>query len=216
MESCDLMSTMTYPQKRVAIARDVVKQIKSAQLVPVKGKYVYLRGGYSQLFVNQPHDKQVNTILQEKQITCEVCARGALFIAGLKRFNNLKVDDIPESSSSFQWILREQYEKNFFEEQQMLLIERCFEATKFPNKPKLRELTGPYYAVVVMAAQKFRQKYSTGIGKQKTSNLLIAIAKNIIRNNGNFVIPRDIWRSIGVSSKISVEINNHMSHRKLI
>jgi hypothetical protein len=206
------MNLMSLREKRVAIARDVVKQVKSKELVARNGFYV---NQSSRRLVNgQPDDKQVNEILIEKNIRCEVCARGAMFIAGLKRFNNLKVKDIKDRD--FNYTIREEYESSFFETHQLVLIERVFEARAFPNTEKLRGFVGYYHPKICRAASKYRQELSRSGDFGRTANLLIGIAKNIILNNGDFVIPRRIWREIGVSDKISGEINRVLSHQKLV
>ena len=115
---CENMNLMSPREKRVAIARDVIAQVKSKELIPKKGFYLDQRS--SALVQGQSDDKQVNEILIEKKIQCEVCARGAIFIAGLKMFNNLKVGDI--KGREFDWDVREEYESNFFEKQQLVQI----------------------------------------------------------------------------------------------
>jgi len=209
---CENMNLMSPREKRVAIAKDVIDQVKSKELIPKKGFYLDQRS--SALVQGQSDDKQVNEILIEKKIQCEVCARGAIFIAGLKRFNNLKVGDIKNRNLDYE--VREEYETNFFEPQQSVLIERVFEAKAFPNTEKLRGFVGYYHPKICRAASKYRQELSRSGDFGRTANLLIGIAKNIILNNGDFVIPRRIWRQIGVSDKISGEINRVLSHQKLV
>jgi hypothetical protein len=156
-KTCENMNLMSPREKRVAIMKDVIKQVKSKDLIAKTGQYVNKIS--SSFMWGNTDDKQINEILIEKKIQCEVCARGAIFIAGLKRFNNLKVGDI--KGRQFNWDVREEYESNFFEKQQLSLIERVFEREAVPagSQYALRSAapTNEQYQLVCKAARTYRK-----------------------------------------------------------
>lgn len=90
----DLFNKMTPAQKRVAIAQDVREQIKKEKYIPTSGVYVELNE------FSVPEGQEDS--LAEKQLceiinglpNCDVCARGAMFVSGLRVFNSLRMKDV--------------------------------------------------------------------------------------------------------------------------
>jgi hypothetical protein len=219
-QQCQNMDLMSPREKRMAIAKDIIQQIKYQQLNVSRGLYVAIPGEASiestfDYFDSFSNNDQINQILINSGVVCQVCARGAIFIAGLKRFNNLTVGDFRKEHSLGKDIyssIRETYERNFFEPQQLSLIERAFEKGAYPMESRLsvQDVIGwEDYERLCEACI----LYSLNLSEP---DLLIKIANNIIRNNGDFIIPRKYWRQAGVSDKISGGINNELLHKVLI
>lgn len=130
---------------RVAIARDVLKQLDEKRLIAHRG--VYLRvpefkvinsseWGYDSLsegmvrFPAQFRESSVKQALAGKK--CEVCALGALFAADVDRANGIKVNDLPGYDTNDPVVMRRYLtEKSTFSDDQLRLIELAFEGRSF-------------------------------------------------------------------------------------
>ena len=68
-------SEMTPSEKRVTLAKDVISQLKKQKLNACTGAYITIDN-----IDDAKDNEQLNEVLK-KQGTCEVCAKGALFIS---------------------------------------------------------------------------------------------------------------------------------------
>jgi hypothetical protein len=165
-------SKMTKAEKRVAIAKDVLIQIKKGISIPTKDNYF---GGLSGKICNLTYKKEeLQNILPESK--CEVCAKGALFIADILRRDNFQIDrNTYLYGSDIHRRLTDIFTRN-----QMDLIETAFEKNVVEDD---NEYLYIHYrkTEIAAAAISFGSKYST----EKTR--LIGIMNNIIKNNGTFI-----------------------------
>lgn len=90
---------LTAPQKRVAIAKDVLAQIKAKNIKPMSGTYVFSEKLTAKLNDFKFKDTQFCELLPTVG-TCQVCAKGALFLSTILKSDDLKVDDLTESCYS--------------------------------------------------------------------------------------------------------------------
>jgi hypothetical protein len=150
-------------KERIAIAKDALLWIKAEALQPRCGVYVH------------PLDERVidnlyeDPSLEEKQLRdvklgkCEVCAKGALFLAKAVRYNDVfavewhEVDTACEEGGVM---------LDHFDQHQLELIEAVFEGWE------------------VSAAKEGFDFYLKYPNPKKR---LIAILKNIIKNDGTFI-----------------------------
>lgn len=157
---------MTAAQKRVAIAKDVINQIKNGGMIPYTGIYfLWLNNTNANLGENFNQKS-----LTDKNNKCKVCGIGAAIVSGIRLFNKLELSpNFGDGDSALKVI------KNWFTVSQTVAIECAFEdestrllSKRFTNK-KLNN-----------KAIKFGEKYFSPEEKA------IAIYKNIIKNKGVF------------------------------
>lgn len=150
----------TKAQERVTIAQDALAWVKEGALVPIRGAYVRASNGVS---FDDTH-KQLRDVNLGK---CEVCARGALFLAKAVRFDNV----IANWGYSTERVNRATLLEHF-DDDQINLIEEYYEGFIRNN-----------------AAYQWAMNFWTN-----NSYRMTLILQNIIDNNGTFVpeqLPRD-------------------------
>lgn len=135
---------MTKAQKRVQIAKDVLKQLRIGRLKPKKGVYVEPKTAINIKSVEP--DIQVQKLIKDK--ACKVCALGSLMVCAIDRFNKLKLSET--SSYSKLDIFDRTYLMKFFSYNQLEFMEAAFEgwygggcdlfSPKLPNKERLTRI----------------------------------------------------------------------------
>jgi hypothetical protein len=182
---------MTPAEARVAIARDVVSQIRAQ-------KYRATHGAYCRTFPKS-RDRdgiidredvggELQPLIKTRMDSCDVCAKGGLFVSAIRKFDDFKVSrsvvnkTSNYSSYSFQaqhsqfndGILVTSHLRKFFAKEQLELIEYSFERGHC-GTPKDDELA--------LRAKIFGNKIDW------PEERMLAIMKNIIKNKGEFVPP---------------------------
>lgn len=146
--------------KRVAIARDVIAQLKAGKYIATGGQYIG-----SNAFNNG--DKVVGKV-------CTVCALGALAISLTNRVKAVSIKTFRRSATSFgeggdRYSITSVLRK-YFSIPQLQLIEDIFE--NWNN----------YCGDTALKVEKFMEEYPDEDAR------LEAIMKNIIRNDGKFIL----------------------------
>jgi hypothetical protein len=151
-------------EQRVAIAKDVLKQMKLKKIKPSHGVYLDLTGS-----VPISGDEQVCDVLANKH--CEVCALGGMMVAAVMKADDLKVSQLYLQSENLYAIGGNDcssYLSRFFTHDQLKQIEAAFE--------RWTECDGQDVKPFAPEAR--------GAVKRMT-----LVMKNIIKNNGTFVWP---------------------------
>jgi hypothetical protein len=165
---------MTKAEARVAIAKDVLKQIKVENLVPEMGTY------FRSLAIEEADgDAQVSKVVRNAK--CTVCAVGAAFVCAAKRFNAVKLAEVGGGDGS-RYLDAEDYINpgiakyltNFFSPEQLSLMECAFE-----GKPVMAPRA---CSASLRRATGFRDALET----EDATLILTAIMHNIIKNKGTF------------------------------
>ncbi len=164
-------------QKRVMIAKDVLHSIQIGMYSPQKGVYIS-RSYFRENFVNdvQLQDVLLNEVVKD----CMVCALGSCFLSIVKFTNNLTVGETSKtdftSASNYRGIRGRSDLEKYFGKRQLGLIESAFECS-------------PSYAVNegVNRDQAYAAAFEFGENCSNSTEKLIAIMNNIIKNNGEFV-----------------------------
>jgi hypothetical protein len=149
-------------QKRVAIAKDVLKQIKAQKMLIESNAYWNVEAD------NLEFDTQVDkAILCKRDTKCTCCAAGAAVLSGIRLFN--KVTIAAENGG-----YSERVKSEYFSQAQMGLIEAAFEESSGAHLSGNRN------------SQKYKKacRFNDGIDNDETR--AIRIFKNIIKNNGEF------------------------------
>lgn len=75
--------------KRVALAKDVIKQIEAGTIIPTSGRYVEL----SKKYYNLNNSCQVDKLIEEGSIECHCCGIGAMLLSHVRKTNNYTVKE---------------------------------------------------------------------------------------------------------------------------
>lgn len=186
---------MTKAEKRVEIAKDVLKQIKAQKYIAEQGTWVCGVDYDNHIGDVLWHAKEdgIKTIDAKKDYTdkltkCYVCALGSLFVSAIDKYNHTKL-----STENAHFLTEAKESKinpllKWFTAKQLFLIESTFEGglggwsdsagDVFSNKELNR-----WYEVGENAVERYYDKYPD------PTKRLVAIMKNIIRNKGTFVLP---------------------------
>lgn len=184
---------LTRAQKAVAIAKDVCKRLKMQKLnVKRANGYVRRKNGF-RLTLEKSLQEQIDTV--ESQ--CQVCALGGMFLSYVRLFNNV---DITYDMNGFHSLVDKL--GKVFTHKTLALIEGVFERRivngecisnrflKYIDSDVEEEYecrVRSYHDNIVEDAKK---KTNCVLSKkEKTEAVLLAICKNIIRNNGKFILP---------------------------
>lgn len=159
---------MTRAERRVAIAKDVIKHIKAQQL-KVKTSYGYVKhpqgmAALEHIAKSAYNDKDLANKLKQE---CGVCARGAMMLCKVAKFNNYNFD-IQNYGYLGGWDTFEAL-RDAFSMDQLDAIERAFEGTDLE---------------------------SVFVHIQDPSDRLLAIMQNIVDHNGTFK-PQVAYEVIG-------------------
>lgn len=168
-------------QQRIAVAKDVLKQIDNKFYTASSGDYCQFRNIENAVTAPTQLDDLFTTLRKEKA-TCAVCGIGGCFVSLVNLGNEVKTKDALGWTriTSFDGLnsstMRKQLRK-IFTPIQLTLIEAAFEECLMSSNGL--DLTEDEKEHIVQAIS-FGKKYKTDRGR------LIAIMKNIIKNKGDF------------------------------
>ena len=191
---------LTPPQKRVAIARDVLEQIRMGRYISSTGAYVsglLMKNGQERYHVS---DKGIKGNFGKIK-KCEVCAMGACLMSITKFENKLTFGNIGSSMEQLKNDKTKELFASIFSPEQLLLIERAFEGnlggtTVGANIFGLRE--GDFFNQIEKCHDFYKKfnkspkdsatsKEINDLRKLNEEKRLIAIMRNLIRNKGMFI-----------------------------
>jgi hypothetical protein len=177
----EAFAKMTKPQQRVAIAKDVIAQLKAKKYRARAGTYLTNAKLDSVLKrEDDSPDKQLQQVLFSKNAgTCDVCGIGALMVSGVRFADKLTVGDLGPQPD-WQWVIG-YYLNTWFELSQIDLIESAFETSTTVGR---RVCIDESFKCALNDAVAFGRRYQTD------GTRMIAIMRNIVRNRGEFVPPR--------------------------
>jgi len=184
-ESNAAFKKMTADEKRVAIAKDVLAQIRQDKIVCAEGTYFDAPNKRHSDLCNSIRTSEPDTELRDvlKNFpSCQVCARGAIFLSALKVFNNFAVQDIPHwKTRSVAPIDTESVFKvgrRFFTTRQIAAIELAFEGDS------------DYLSAHEQDFLSDKEKEACELfynSRQGAENRMVDIMKNIVKNKGKFI-----------------------------
>lgn len=179
-ESNKAFSKMSKANQRVAIAKDVIMTIKAKKIKISQGSYV-TNDELSEEIGNYEKPVELQKLLAKVDEPCEVCAKGAMFICDIMRRNDFKVSD--NTNIEDERIISKRLSQ-YFPQQQLDLIECAFEEgvqQDYTKTLSIRNDDGNWiYSEIAKEAMEFGERY------KRSEDRLIAIMKNIIKNNGTF------------------------------
>lgn len=159
-------SKMSKLEKRVVLAKDVIAQIEAKRYTARLGTYLDIRDKKVERYTEDSIlDK---TKIGEKNIVCEVCAIGSLFVSNAILSNKKLTDDDDKMLSSL---------RSIFSKKEMRTLEYLFEGRDIDDT---FEAKTPANIKIKKDILKYR------VGKRGAEQRLVDIMQNIIDNNGNF------------------------------
>jgi hypothetical protein len=110
-------NSLSDAEKRVAIAKDVLAQIKKEVIIPQRSTYLKLNN-----WRNFEETEQVNKHINKVECTC--CALGSMFLSHIKYNNHCTVEDLLGFDSDR---IVEKGLEQYFDSGQLVLMETAFE-----------------------------------------------------------------------------------------
>lgn len=193
----------TPEQKRVMVARDVLQQIEFEKYQPSCGVYLNIprltefkadleattpwHGGFLyeeyQAKINANLTAPLRESLEEADIKCRVCALGAVYMSAVRMRNDATLANAVSGG-----IRVSRQVTDLFDLEQRDLIESCFEGMPmYSLEHGYGSLArAPALAALHKRIRDFARKHLSADDRMKI------IMKNIIRNNGTFVLDQEI------------------------
>lgn len=185
----DEFKKMSKAEKRVAVAEDVIAQIKAEVYTPESGTYVRFehtskaveKGYYS---LGDLYAKPADLMMDEGMLNCNVCAKGAMFLSHIRKDSDECT--VSQAADGGDEQIIENRLTDLFSEEQLDLIEAAFETEAHHytddhgTDDDFNEDGDPKRGTIGAKAERFGDKYSTD------QRRLMAIMRNIIRNKGTF------------------------------
>jgi hypothetical protein len=155
-------------EQRIAIAKDALAQLRAEMYLAESGTYI---GSELTDELDQQCDDDrdgAKPFLLKSKTPCRVCAKGALFLSTVRRYNKASVRDVMCDNMLVA--------ENIFGHKQFDLIEAAFERWDHT----VAYLEDKDESVVPLDVQNFGAAYTDDTDR------LVAILENIIKNKGTF------------------------------
>jgi hypothetical protein len=172
----ELFNSMTKAEQRVVIAQDCLLRIASKQIRPTKQKFFW----NLDVLKDNHNDDSIKTVINSEEApSCEVCAKGGLFLSVVGRVNQLKFSDINNSNE----LCSTSHEKllEFFTAKQLAYIEYCFEGRQHLEYDEEKN-------EINFSMGERNNAYNFYSSFEYSEERLISICENIIKNKGEFVL----------------------------
>ncbi len=171
----ELFKSMKKKQRAVAVAKDVLKQLRAKKIIAIRGDYVAAEFAEDEEALESKFDEDENIPLEEiTKIRCHCCAIGATMLSFSRLFNRMFVNSVcnivPDRetlSQAFSW-------------RTIVLMESAFEGTDFCCDAESARGTDIRISEKTMDA-------ACEFGLEDEADTMEAIMKNIIKNDGEFV-----------------------------
>jgi hypothetical protein len=173
----ELFNSMTEAEKRVVIAHDCIIRIHAEQIKAHQNQFF----GNLEDFKDNENTVSIKETINncENVPTCEVCAKGGLFLSIVGRVNNFTFDEVwgdnDLDSDEHTELL------NYFSARQLAYIEMAFENAQHLDYDEDGDPID-FTQEQITNSQEFFYKF------EYSNDRLIAICENIINNNGEFVL----------------------------
>ena len=176
---------LTQRQQRVEICQDVIDTIKSSESYRIL-RGVYMRDMGSLHDVNSPEELQ--KVIKRKSRHCSVCAKGALMISSIDKFNQCSVVKLKLDHDD-QGVDKDHNLRRYFSKKLLDVIEILFEQEVFCYSDKEFKRN---YNIPTKKGQKLIVQ-SRKIFGTNNNDVLISIMQNIVVNNGELHFAGEIW-----------------------
>jgi len=171
-------------EQKVAIAKDVLQQIKVKTIIPTTGTYCALDLDWTDPLLELDVQSNFN---QLKNFECSVCALGAMMVSNVKFNNNFTFEKLNRSNSDVFVNTLEKY----FERYELALIEFAFESWDIEDLIEDGEikngiLSNESYIFHGLNYEEIEKACDFNRNINDESERMVRIMKNIIKNKGEF------------------------------
>jgi hypothetical protein len=183
-------------QKRVLIAKDVIKQIKAKRFIAAQGSWLWLGDKYGNNIAGpfvgeaEPSTQIQAMFLSGAAPTCECCALGGIMMACTLYNNNQTVEDLAADSNIGRNVRLGNAFSNglhrFFSRQQLALIECAFEGGRGEFFVNLDSTFSRSSLLQNVSLNTLNRALDYEKAYPKADKRMIAIMRNIVKNNGTF------------------------------
>lgn len=188
---------MTKRELAVAVAKDVLQQLRQKKLRVKAGAYINSDSTILQISADAKAKENIKAVKE----TCTVCALGAAALCYVERFNKANLADLGamehtvEEWDDLKLVLFEAQQeqlwnvlKRVFSKKQMLLIEDAFEAVRDNTEDKDNEDIGHEHLprTKLEKCKESDAAVAFGLRYKKDADRLRAIFQNIVKNKGEF------------------------------
>jgi hypothetical protein len=169
-------------QKRVMIAKDVIKQINEKKFWATRGDWATVR-----IDKELSKETQACSVLENKDTECSCCALGAMMLSEIRHMDKITIKDLDLDVYFGETTFRVDHGAKgdrlglYFSEDQIRLIEMAFEFGR-----------GNYYPLISRPDEQRAKDFAFGLGRDyevaddQENYRLVAIMENIIENKGTF------------------------------
>jgi hypothetical protein len=160
-------------EKRIAIAQDVIQQVRLEKFNPERGTYndIHLPGNY-EICEIENQEKSMQSVLKDSGAECTVCARGAIFLSTIRKSNQYSVKEFLDGSGEG-YCPDAKVENKYFTKETTLSMERVFEDNIYNDDSESDFVL-------------FIDNECGNSSVDRDTFALVAICRNVIENNGNW------------------------------
>jgi hypothetical protein len=174
--------------QRILIANDVIQQIRAKTLIARRGYYNVDPDSVSDVkFGLGDNDDIQNAVCKLKE--CTVCAKGALLIAQIKRFDKVTLGHFAKACSFYGCESASSPLTRLFTPRQMAEMEYIFEGEHHSWNTSLKSHE---YVKLNAFKEELCQRFTQGVnlydGYGNADDVLIAIMEKIIDNDGRRIV----------------------------
>ena len=164
-EQNDRFNALPHNKQRVEIAKDVLKWLALGRIKAGAGSYIFIRNAKARIDRKENPEGSFQDLVKRDSFTCDVCAKGALFVCAVARKDKVKNNQMRgfngnELSAKLGGV---------FSPEQLALIEAEFEGNVIDTD--------------IIYDYTFIPSIDRGLSDRMR---LKAIMQNIIKNNGTF------------------------------
>lgn len=181
--SKETFSKLSKAEQRMYIAQDVIDRINLKQFTAMNGSFCYTKRGNVEL-----EKGLISNILKDPKVTCEVCAKGGLFMAFIGIVNKHDLKETIAGANAYKLNSKPMnFLSEIFTKYQLTLIETAYEGRVYPYNLDLttideKKCLAFYFKCHGKEADMFSKPDTA-----KSNATLKAICKNIIKNKGLFI-----------------------------
>jgi hypothetical protein len=173
---------VTKTEKKIAIAKDVLKHIKHFKKI-TQGEY-----GCVSMEENLPGDDSAQLHIDKITKNCETCALGACFVSYIRLYNKVKIDDFIIRNDDIAHTIEFDYNDNIFHKLKSIFTQNQLD--EIESAFELRDMGDEHHFGddgYEIDEDRFQDAIQFGYQYSTPSDRLAAIMKNIVKNNGKFV-----------------------------
>ena len=191
--------------KRLAIARDVLAQLKLKRYKSTPGTYLHIND-VPDIDTIDPNVSIQELFKTQPDVSCEVCALGACFMSLINLDNKVNVgqfcteEELDYNSRKYldaDFDLMHERLGKYFPGHMLALIESAFEMREMGTSDTDPRFARFYEAYDLIPEHLYQPAIVWGKRYKNSNERLKAIMQNIVRNGGDFIVPKKLVAKYG-------------------